>query len=189
MAGWLTNSQRFIPACAGNSDYCRRHVLLSAVHPRLRGELSPLMVNSFRNPGSSPLARGTQCGRAKGLTNARFIPACAGNSKMQTEITTACSVHPRLRGELRLLKHCVSLPHGSSPLARGTPSAKALRFAPARFIPACAGNSEARTAIPTLSPVHPRLRGELCKREFDILDLFGSSPLARGTQGFGFRHQ
>ena len=31
---------RFIPACAGNSEIIRREEILGTVHPRLRGELS-----------------------------------------------------------------------------------------------------------------------------------------------------
>ena len=51
---------------------------------------------------------------------------------------------------------------GSSPLARGT------RFKLGSMI--------------TMSPVHPRLRGELNSRMDDPGELIGSSPLARGTQ-------
>ena len=50
-----------------------------------------------------------------------------------------------------------------------------------RFIPACAGNSRAGASFFNLSPVHPRLRGELTARKKDRSFFTGSSPLARGT--------
>ena len=53
---------------------------ITAVHPRLRGEL-PISHRIFES-------------------GKRFIPAYAGNSVKQKRILSAQSVHPRLRGEL-----------------------------------------------------------------------------------------
>ena len=51
---------RFIPAYAGNSPFAAKATFCRAVHPRLRGELSP-NSSSFSNfAGSSPLTRGTR---------------------------------------------------------------------------------------------------------------------------------
>ena len=113
-------AHRFIPACAGNSTASTRTVLMSAVHPRLRGELKdseevPMIVN-----GSSPLARGTPDAFFFCHFFFRFIPACAGNSLYTAVIGRIATVHPRLRGELPLGAGCSSPSAGSSPLARGT---------------------------------------------------------------------
>ena len=114
-----------------------------AVHPRLRGELGATLFLPF--------------------FHRRFIPACAGNSRIP-------SVSNHISG-------------GSSPLARGTRCAGSLYLSSSavhprlrgeldinamdacntyRFIPACAGNS-----LLTLS---------------NHLSRYGSSPLARGTR-------
>ncbi len=50
---------RFIPACAGNSWAHRDRTLQTAVHPRVRGEQSSLVLMLRTSDGSSPRARGT----------------------------------------------------------------------------------------------------------------------------------
>ena len=132
---------RFIPACAGNSQERYAEYRYKPVHPRLRGELKTVVNMPSTTIGSSPLARGTHVPSAMIISRARFIPACAGNSKMKTYEIPLNSVHPRLRGELRYVHYSALCLSGSSPLARGTPR---LQTAPGlwiRFIPACAGNS------------------------------------------------
>ena len=131
------------------------------VHPRLRGELPSGELFHTTINGSSPLTRGTRL-----WTTFSWI---------------LFSVHPRLRGELIVAKLFSREKVGSSPLTRGT-----LLFIPlggffSRFIPAYAGNSARRLRRRTLRPVHPRLRGELQPSPKIMLDIFGSSPLTRGT--------
>ena len=53
-------SARFIPAYAGNSLKPSSRPGDRAVHPRLRGELTPIFVFTISLIGSSPLTRGTQ---------------------------------------------------------------------------------------------------------------------------------
>ena len=90
-------------------------------------------------------------------------------------------VHPRLRGEQALFACWPSLKCGSSPLARGTVLFSAAATAIERFIPACAGNRSYHISSFSLIPVHPRLRGEQLVTSRRPISLFGSSPLARGT--------
>ena len=120
---------RFIPACAGNSTASTRTVLMSAVHPRLRGELFPHLFTGVKLTGSSPLARGTLSvdGSLEGYV--RFIPACAGNSSGASIVWSS--------------------PIGSSPLARGTLSDGKITLYLERFIPACAGNSFSSCTSPS----------------------------------------
>jgi len=117
-----TAIRRFIPACAGNSRRKTMKDHVFAVHPRLRGELGATLFLPF--------------------FHRRFIPACAGNSNLSRSSTNCCpgssplargtllqgdkeskcmTVHPRLRGELVVVR--------------------LNRFTVFRFIPACAGNS------------------------------------------------
>ena len=91
----------------------------------------------------------------------RFIPAYAGNSTRNLNVSPGRTVHPRLRGELfcndREIKICN------------------------RFIPAYAGNSRTVSVIFIFPPVHPRLRGELRTLISTDFAFNGSSPLTRGT--------
>ena len=50
---------RFIPACAGNTDYALMSDGSGAVHPRLCGEHYSLVASDEYQDGSSPPVRGT----------------------------------------------------------------------------------------------------------------------------------
>ncbi len=97
--GGTADSNRFIPACAGNTASRPSWRSRSAVHPRVRGEHCG--VGSATRPcgGSSPRARGTLWPRARPGLARRFIPACAGNTGATWQSLTARAVHPRVRGE------------------------------------------------------------------------------------------
>ena len=120
---------------------------------------------------------------------ARFIPAYAGNSDSVSGIGCCFSVHPRLRGELRSRSRPIPLRNGSSPLTRGTLFGTSIKNIIDRFIPAYAGNSRKTLRSISLITVHPRLRGELPARNFNLLSDDGSSPLTRGTQVICLRNQ
>ena len=77
----LLQARRFIPAGAGNTTCWRPGAWVMAVHPRWRGEHSARVMNTPRNTGSSPLARGTQRDQAFAELVERFIPAGAGNTR------------------------------------------------------------------------------------------------------------
>ncbi|MCP1683095.1 hypothetical protein J2T32_002319 [Kerstersia gyiorum] len=114
---------RFIPACAGNTWRGVSPATSSAVHPRMRGEHRATISIVYSLDGSSPHARGTLPEGASVPLRHRFIPACAGNTLRSTLGWTADAVHPRMRGE-HGVERLPSMPFaGSSPHARGTPSA------------------------------------------------------------------
>ncbi len=137
---------RFIPAGAGNASRTSETLSQWLVHPRWRGER---LLDDDETPnenGSSPLARGTPTGGPTAGGGVRFIPAGAGNAFIGCEVTRSHLVHPRWRGE-RSHRYSVSEGcHGSSPLARGTPSLVEIDPSKWRFIPAGAGNASAMTA-------------------------------------------
>ncbi len=116
----VTLTQRFIPACAGNSfSVFHRHRAI-AVHPRVCGEQTIVGVIAIRRHGSSPRVRGTVLMCQSAGIGDRFIPACAGNRQLSGINTPAKSVHPRVCGE-QFLSRCPRAGHcGSSPRVRGT---------------------------------------------------------------------
>ncbi len=132
--------------------------------------------------GSSPLARGTHRCRTKTVIGERFIPAGAGNTGRRNQAAIRPAVHPRWRGEHRVLPSKTASLRGSSPLARGTQIKPPGRMAQCRFIPAGAGNTASATPSPGSKPVHPRWRGEHLLQTTSLTFFAGSSPLARGTR-------
>ena len=91
------------------------------------------------------------------------------------------TVHPRACGELVSLPIFVRLSIGSSPRVRGTLAQLGQLALAIRFIPARAGNSNARCLDTTAPTVHPRACGELYPIAASCGTPCGSSPRVRGT--------
>ena len=176
---------RFIPARAGNTGSRRSSPCTAAVHPRSRGEHLPTGILSASRTGSSPLARGTPGGHGDRHGQHRFIPARAGNTGGADAAGAVLPVHPRSRGEHSSPVLRAPSTSGSSPLARGTPTAPPPSGRSGRFIPARAGNTGTAHRLDDLRAVHPRSRGEHPGGSNIAPVLCGSSPLARGTRLHG----
>src|SRR5690606_24290361 len=128
-----------------------------------------------------PHARGTQpTDRGEGHV-ARFIPACAGNTRSTGATRIGSPVHPRMRGEHFEPEGIWPKPIGSSPHARGTRMVRLHVIPPRRFIPAAAGTTVGPEPISSCVTVHPRMRGEHRAAIFGGTKSTGSSPHARGT--------
>ena len=93
---------RFIPAGAGNSRCGRRSGHDPPVHPRGGGELLGFPASLNKRGGSSPRGRGTQPLADQLVADQRFIPAGAGNSRVNPAASALPPVHPRGGGELIL---------------------------------------------------------------------------------------
>ena len=174
-------TRRFIPACAGNSPKCRLVHSSPTVHPRVCGEQWSVVSDTPCPVGSSPRVRGTVLSARETDFDARFIPACAGNSVTSRSSPAALPVHPRVCGEQDEEKAEKANDFGSSPRVRGTVAAVVLAAAPRRFIPACAGNRHIADEALVVTTVHPRVCGEQQARPEDPWRKVGSSPRVRGT--------
>ena len=153
-----------------------------AVHPRVCGELAADVVVDRAGVQVHPRV----CGelprrRLPLLPGARFIPACAGNSRRPLPAPAPSPVHPRVCGELRAPTRRATWPSGSSPRVRGTPRQAQLVRLCRRFIPACAGNSLPTRSATNRCSVHPRVCGELATVNVCVVAVVGSSPRVRGT--------
>ena len=138
---------RFIPACAGNSNQRDVTRSIQAVHPRVCGEQWIWQGLSENTLGSSPRVRGTdQLFRFRSVRR-RFIPACAGNRYGLHQHTIQATVHPRVCGEQSQPFAPIGRPDGSSPRVRGTDRSRRDTVRLVRFIPACAGNRAQDLAI------------------------------------------
>ena len=152
-----------------------------SVHPRIRGERRTSRPSRSGVTGSSPHTRGTPITRVPIAIYVRFIPAYAGNAMYGCSMLALLTVHPRIRGERRvvILTHD-ELP-GSSPHTRGTLKPAIVSMLSIRFIPAYAGNAYEIESESHHLPVHPRIRGERGKVKKAKYLSTGSSPHTRGT--------
>ncbi len=91
------------------------------------------------------------------------------------------AVHPRVCGEHLSGLLGGAAKAGSSPRVRGTPRSADRSSWCSRFIPACAGNTEAIGAAVNVHVVHPRVCGEHRQWPRDGYAAAGSSPRVRGT--------
>ena len=154
--------ERFIPACAGNSSSKTECSACQSVHPRVCGELGKIVDPTDVGTGSSPRVRGTPVRRQEVRLRPRFIPACAGNSLAASDTNGVHTVHPRVCGELDEVTDLMLYGTGSSPRVRGTPDADGHGKLHDRFIPACAGNSDAWQGwAADAGGSSPRVRGTL----------------------------
>ena len=112
------------------------------VHPRACGEHPTKADQGSSSNGSSPRLRGTLLRAGSFFLAGRFIPAPAGNTICTSSGIGALTVHPRACGEHHDPARLVQVEHGSSPRLRGTPYFGLKGRAPARFIPAPAGNTK-----------------------------------------------
>ena len=151
---------RFIPAGAGNTVKSSMPSCQSTVHPRGCGEHRHRLARPEMYVGSSPRVRGTRLQSSCPQAIRRFIPAGAGNTRVQTHARPHPAVHPRGCGE-----HCsgsgwIRQNPGSSPRVRGTLVQYNRANSGFRFIPAGAGNTQPGFARSQDNPVHPRGCGE-----------------------------
>ena len=110
---------RLIPAHAGKTLDNMFLAIVSAAHPRSRGENSTGDMESEAALGSSPLTRGKLLEYGRNPAGAGLIPAHAGKTVGQCTRRTGVPAHPRSRGENRLMHWPTRSVMGSSRLTRG----------------------------------------------------------------------
>ncbi len=128
-----------------------------------------------------PRVQGTPRPVQVDLRLVRFIPACAGNTRRRRSVVLIVSVHPRVRGEHGWPSWMCDCSSGSSPRARGTLGHEISENGDHRFIPACAGNTPAKTWRRRMPSVHPRVRGEHGDREAVAVEVCRFIPACAGN--------
>ena len=131
--------------------------------------------------GSSPRMRGTPTAPVSTEASKRIIPADAGNTRTGRRDPAASPDHPRGCGEHPARSPMDSLPLGSSPRMRGTPSVSTRLQNSPGIIPADAGNTRHRVCGVSDLQDHPRGCGEHASGHPNCLCVTGSSPRMRGT--------
>ena len=173
------------PLARGLRDQTGQEVRVTKDHPRSRGVYSAESMAEKVSLGSSPLARGLLDTPLHRQEPVRIIPARAGFTERSTCMITRLADHPRSRGVYLHHWEVISASLGSSPLARGLPDARHVRFLGRGIIPARAGFTTGRGSMAVSRSDHPRSRGVYADIAHEFPEYEGSSPLARGLHSGG----
>ena len=153
------SSSRIIPARAGFTGSLPPISRVQADHPRSRGVYTNTVPFTYRDGGSSPLARGLHIHHRPQGARERIIPARAGFTGGSSPQESPSSDHPRSRGVYFADLILRSVSPGSSPLARGLPQLIAAWRQTFRIIPARAGFTHGKCRNRRGIRDHPRSRG------------------------------
>ena len=170
-----------IPAHAGNTNWIESPTGRIRDHPRACGEHPLVCIVALPLSGSSPRMRGTPNLGNHARTNARIIPAHAGNTRNGRRAVISSRDHPRACGEHPSCGRCIVSWTGSSPRMRGTHISVDSQSKISGIIPAHAGNTGPRLASRECRRDHPRACGEHKAGRVTLSNFPGSSPRMRGT--------
>ena len=150
---------RSIPAYAGDPAENPLRYPCYPVYPRLRGGSGARRRAANWRWGLSPPTRGIPMDDYQSVSNARSIPAYAGDPRIGAVIQDVQRVYPRLRGGSSELARSNACANGLSPPTRGIQFGGSEYHCIIGSIPAYAGDpNRARIAL-VHSRVYPRLRG------------------------------
>ena len=169
-----------IPARAGFTRTFASSLPRSRDHPRSRGVYLQTKMQTGRDAGSSPLARGLLVGALPLGRPFGIIPARAGFTGRPAFLPRRLWDHPRSRGVYYVYAFESATGIGSSPLARGLLRTIHRSRRVVGIIPARAGFTSHPHRSRTHRRDHPRSRGVYRLKGFMTPTVGGSSPLARG---------
>ena len=124
--------------------------------------------------------RGKPAGGPRRTASSRSIPACAGETCINSPIVRSAPVYPRVCGGNGFPAHLCLCLSGLSPRVRGKPSRNAVHTSGAGSIPACAGETINTITGDGLKTVYPRVCGGNDHDQDAAPRLTGLSPRVRG---------
>ena len=151
---------RFTPACAGQTGSKPNEPFLMSVHPRVCGADMVMLSQDGGATGSPPRVRGRQAYKRSYIFTSRFTPACAGQTSRHSGEQNTAPVHPRVCGADGKRQFNRARYLGSPPRVRGRLIQADGGSGPARFTPACAGQTPGRIRESARNAVHPACAGQ-----------------------------
>ena len=145
--------------CGGSQEKARSLARIGGLSPRVRGIPSRLVVVD---------------------SDARSIPACAGDPALRIVQRRVHKVYPRVCGGSAIVYSRQTKPKGLSPRVRGILSQLAHAVGYERSIPACAGDPSGSLARPMNPEVYPRVCGGSSGTKTTPFVSQGLSPRVRG---------
>ena len=171
---------RIIPAHAGQTRSITSWAGTCTDHPRTCGANTHTFAPANSAAGSSPHMRGKHDRPHPNHARQRIIPAHAGQTPSGQSKLPSKTDHPRTCGANAPTAVCTSPAIGSSPHMRGKPGRSPVGPAPARIIPAHAGQTVIFLSLGSWSSDHPRTCGANGSPADTGPTTVGSSPHMRG---------
>ena len=148
-----------IPAWAGETTNKPALLWPARAHPRVGGGNYSSLNRRAVIPGSSPRGRGKPPDHAGAWRGLGLIPAWAGETPLSIASRRLFRAHPRVGGGNFAHGWMRRAAEGSSPRGRGKPQLPRLVVQGRGLIPAWAGETRSRPALPTWAGAHPRVGG------------------------------
>ena len=173
---------RSIPACAGEPVCVPGFAPSPRVYPRVcGGTVLPMPIARMDN-GLSPRVRGNPAAASPTPSQARSIPACAGEPATGNCPRRLVRVYPRVCGGTCKAQYGAAAGRGLSPRVRGNLWKCALPVNLRWSIPACAGEPRRRGGGQRWAGVYPRVCGGTEGARRAIAGGQGLSPRVRGNR-------
>ena len=174
--------RRSIPACAGEPVILPTVGCHRQVYPRVCGGTAQRAIRRSIKLGLSPRVRGNQPARLRNLSVRGSIPACAGEPRPGSALSSQAAVYPRVCGGTASPSTCTSTTSGLSPRVRGNQGGRGRSLGMLRSIPACAGEPCPDDAPRLSLEVYPRVCGGTNDLRKHMLSTEGLSPRVRGNR-------
>ena len=174
------DTQRIIPARAGQTKPVDIHRFRPTDHPRACGANCVALRAAKTENGSSPRVRGKRIRLALPDAVGRIIPARAGQTPVPATPWAHLADHPRACGANPVNPIDGTRNIGSSPRVRGKRRRNSGMVCRTRIIPARAGQTRTPPAPYHRNPDHPRACGANEKALDNYANGNGSSPRVRG---------
>ena len=181
LASASSPDSRSIPACAGEPTISIECGKMWGVYPRVCGGTEDPTDGKEMGPGLSPRVRGNPSQASPFRSEARSIPACAGEPTSYPAPATVPGVYPRVCGGTPAPPATKRTRRGLSPRVRGNRKMVADDLHIYRSIPACAGEPPAVLETAALPKVYPRVCGGTTDIHPQLTTPTGLSPRVRGN--------
>ena len=156
-------------------------LLTDTVYPRVCGGTTLGQAGLVVEPGLSPRVRGNHFQAGTSRVTLGSIPACAGEPGLPSIICGSPRVYPRVCGGTNMCGDSHWRCEGLSPRVRGNRPPLPGCSAPARSIPACAGEPQRAASSVCGHAVYPRVCGGTHTSPLLPCSPAGLSPRVRGN--------
>ena len=173
-------SIRYTPTCVGTIFLSPIRLMISTVHPHMRGDNLLICSSLNFSSGTPPHAWGQfSCYYSKYI-KFRYTPTCVGTIFKRAVFYAPKPVHPHMRGDNSISYLISKFIRGTPPHAWGQSYISLFSLKFLRYTPTCVGTIPFPLELSVLSSVHPHMRGDNIIAKLQLSTKSGTPPHAWG---------